>query len=354
MKVLHLPTSTGGNAWGLSRGERALGLRSEVLVSQQTQFCYPSDVNLDLQGKAPLVRGLSLAKTFLQVRGRYDVFHFNFGSSLLHAPRSGLNQAEIALYPRGVKLFATYNGCDARQKFPTMKRSAIAACHNPACYGGQCNSGRLDELRREGIRRMGSFAQHMWAVNPDLLYFLPPEKASFLPYALDPTGLEPLPWRTERRLRIVHAPTNREAKGSGHILAALERLKRKYPESVEVLLVENVSREQAVELYREADLAIDQILIGWYGGFAVEAMWLGRPVIARIAEADLHFLPADMARDVRNTIINADPDTIDAVLERCMEDRAWLLERAHASLEYVRRWHDPVYVAGLTKKEYEA
>src|SRR5687767_14174205 len=105
MRVLHLPTSTGGNAWGLSRGERSLGLESDVLVSRETRFRYPSDVNLALQDKPLWWQALGVAKTFLEIRGKYDIFHFNFGSSLIHAPRMGVNQAEIALYPRRAKLF---------------------------------------------------------------------------------------------------------------------------------------------------------------------------------------------------------------------------------------------------------
>ena len=32
MKILHLPTSVGGNSWGLAQGEKALGLDSKVLI----------------------------------------------------------------------------------------------------------------------------------------------------------------------------------------------------------------------------------------------------------------------------------------------------------------------------------
>ena len=80
---------------------------------------------------------------------------------------------------------------------------------------------------------------------------------------------------------------------------------------------------------------------------------MGKPVVARIAEEDLKFLPAQMAQDVRGAVINADPSVINEVLERCYDDRQFLKQRAEAGTEYVNRWHDPVYVAGITTEKYE-
>lgn len=300
------------------------------------------------------IKYLKQIKTFFQIRNKYEVFHFNYGSSLLHAPSwKLLNQFDLPFYPKKAKLFVTYNGCDARQKYPTMLRTAIAPCHNTDCYGGMCNSGKLDEMRRRGIEKMKHYVDHIWALNPDLLHFLPSEKASFLPYTVCISESNPVLLKPEIKLKIVHAPTNQAAKGSLLILAALNKLKKKYPDLIEIILIENVSYEQAIEMYKVADLIIDQILAGWYGAFAVETMLMGKPVIARIAEEDLKFIPQYMAEDLLQTIINANPSTIYHVLERCIHNREFLRQRAQASLEYAKKWHNPQYVAGLTKEQYE-
>lgn len=354
MKVLHLPTSVGGNAWGLAQGERSLGLESKVLVLNQTWTNYPDDINLNLQNIYKLEKYKKLALTFWEIRNKYDIFHFNYGSSLIHFPEKYLNQIELPFYPTEAKLFVTYNGCDARQKYPTMKRTQIAACHNPNCYNGACNSGKLDEYRRRGINKMAHYVNHIWALNPDLLYFLPKEKSSFLPYAISFDGLKIFPPKLGKQLKIVHAPTNREAKGTDYILNAIEKIKMTHGDLIEMCLVENISHDQALKIYQEADLIIDQILIGWYGGFAVEAMKMGKPVIARIAKEDLKFLPNQMAADVLETVIYADPDLIYEVILQCLDDRAILKHHSEASLDYVNKWHNPKYVASLTKQRYEA
>lgn len=355
MKVLHLPTSVGGNSWGLAQGERQLGVESKVLISSQNWLGYKADIDLNLQDISSKFGKLhKLVKTFLNVRNKFDIFHFNYGSSLIHHPQAFLNHADLPFYPKNAKLFVTYNGCDARQKYPTMARTKIGACHNPACYSGMCNSGKQDRYRRKAIRKMSRYVKHIWAVNPDLLYFLPPEKSSFLPYSVSLENIFFSPPSFEGKLKIVHAPTNRAAKGSDTLFEAIKRLQKSHGKYFEVMLVENVANKRALAMYQQADIVVDQILIGWYGGFAVEMMAMGKPVIARIAKEDLTFIPSQMAEDVMETLISADPKTIYNVLCRCVEDREFLKQRAVASLEYVNKWHDPLYVAGLTKKMYES
>jgi hypothetical protein len=353
LRVLHLPTSVGGMAWALSQGERRLGLDSQVLVASQNYTRYQADINLDLQNRSGLVKLARLARVFWSIRKQFDVFHFNFGQSLIHAPTWGLNQVDLPFYPRGARLFATYNGCDARQKYPTMRRAKIAACHEAGCYGGRCNSGKLDEHRRRGIEKMSRHVDHIWAVNPDLLHFLPPEKASFLPYACTNADQRPAGEVGHHRLlRVVHAPTDRAAKGTAYILRALERVQTRFPGQIEVQLVEGLPHARALEIYRQADLVIDQVMIGWYGGLAVEVMQLGKPVIARIEEADLKFLPEGMADDVRATLITSEPARLEETIVRCLEDREMLRERGRAAPGFVERWHKPEKVAAMAIERY--
>lgn len=356
MKVLHLPTDVGGNAWGLARGERFHGMQSDVLVKDNSKYQFPSDIQLNISHiSSRFFRYLKLLKTFLKIRNKYDIFHFNFGMSLLHSSiYPALCQFELPFYPRSAKLFVTYNGCDARQKYPTMCRTTIAACHQEACYGGMCNSGERDKQRRREIEKMSHYVQHIWALNPDLLYFLPKDKSSFLPYTVSHFESEIFSPKLEKKIQIVHAPTQRAAKGSGYIISALERLKSKYPHEIDYTLVENVSHEHARQLYKEADLVIDQVLIGWYGAFAVETMLMGKPVIVRIASDDLHFIPSRMKEELLQTVIHADPFNLYDVLEKCIHNRDFLKHRGEASIEYARKWHNPNYVASLTKEKYES
>ena len=183
MRVLHLPMPVAGMPWALAQGERGLGLESQVLYSHSNWLDYPSDICLNLeQVDGDLMKIRKLISTFFSVRNKFDVFHFNYGRTLIHTEKFGIVQAELPFYTDRAKLFVTYNGCDARQKFPTMTRTMISPCHDAECYNGICNSGKRDRMRRKSIDKMAKYVRHMWAVNPDLLHFLPKEKSSkFLP-----------------------------------------------------------------------------------------------------------------------------------------------------------------------------
>ena len=352
MRVLHLPSLVGGMAWGLAQGERVLGLDSRVLTTSGHWQNYPYDISLQWEQKNAVSVFTSSIKAFLKYRKKFDVFHFNFGSTLTDFRTYGMHLLDLPFYPRGKKIIFTYNGCDARQKYATMERVEFASCHQEDCYGGMCNSGARDNMRKQRIQKVSKYAHHIFAVNPDLLYFLPKDISSFLPYSIASWyEIQRLPYRIERKIRIVHSPTNRVAKGTPYILRALENLKKRYP--IEIVLIENISHQEALEEYRRADLVIDQILIGWYGGFAVEGMKMGKPVCAFIREEDMRFVPEGMAQDVKQTIINMNPLNIEAVLETYLQNPHLLKEKGDAGVEYVHKWHDPFHVAEIAKAVYE-
>jgi len=341
--------------WGLAQGERSLGLNSQVLYTYTNWLDYPSDICLNLERvNSRLIKLKKLSSTFLAVRNKFDVFHFNYGQSLINTEKPTMIQVELPFYPKRAKLFVTYNGSDARQKFPTVARTEISPCHYDDCFGGVCNADKRDRMKRKGIAKMAKYVRQMWAVNPDLLNFLPKEKASFLPYAVIMDKSPPKkPTFDKKKLKVVHAATNRAAKGSEIIIAAMEQVKRTAAGRVEFQIVENLPHQQATKVYREADLIIDQILIGWYGGFAVEVMSMGKPVICRIAKEDLHFIPEQMAADLQDAFIHGEETNLKEVILRCIEDREFLQRKAEAGLDYALTWHDPKYVASITKEAYE-
>ena len=357
MRVLHLPTLVGGMPWGLAQGERKIGLHSEVLALYKSSFQYPADRVIFENKQESLVRKVlvipNLIKEVYRIRKIYDVFHFNFGSSLIDLRGLGFHLIDLPFY-KG-KIVVTYNGCDARQKYPTINRVPFSACHQGDCYQGICNDSARDEMKRLRITKFDQYAHAVFAVNPDLMHFLP-KRTKFLPYAIPNwDAIKTLPYNgVNKKLKIVHSPTNRAAKGSDSIIQSLRLIKERYGDLVELLLVENLPNEKARQIYAEADLAIDQILIGWYGGFAVEVMKMGIPVVSFIRKEDLQFLPAAMAQECENAIIQADPSLLFGKLQEIVENPSILKSYREAGLEYVHRWHDPIYVARMTKSIYES
>lgn len=358
MKVLHLPASVGGNAYGLAQGERKLGLDSRVLSLHKSKFNYPTDILIDLANKNLCRQLIGRIQAFLRYRTGFDIYHFNFGSSLLHAPQYKLNLFDLPFYDSKAKKIFMYQGCDARQKYPSiirnLKSGTQVACFKTDCYEGMCNSGKLDLWRQRAIEKAAKYADHFFALNPDLMYFLPKNKTSFLPYTIaNFSDLSPkeTPFFVNDKIRIAHAPTQRATKGTQYVLQALEQLKTEFGNKLEIIIIENLPQEQALATYKTADLFIDQLLVGWYGAVAVEAMRLGVPVAVYINPEHLQFVPKEMVADLpflQVNIFNLKEKIRNFILQRDM-----VFELSTKAKAFVEKWHDPVKVAEQVCRVYQ-
>jgi len=350
MRVIHFPTSVGGMSWELAQGEKKLGLDSEVFYLDNTWLNYPCDFHrVKDETKYQFFEKIKWAYSFSK---RYDVFHLNYGSSIIDYPEYGLDYLDLILY-KGKKICVTYNGCDARQKYIRMKQDEFAPCNFPNCYGGVCQDGSKDRIKARRIKKLESLGVIMFALNPDLMNFLP-ESACFLPYAINEGVIcKKENYEIQKVIKVIHAPTQRVVKGTEEVIATINKINKVYKDVIDFKLIEGVEHRKAIKMYKEADLVIDQLRVGWYGALATESMCMGIPTIAYINKHDLKYIPKQMAEDCINTVIDANQNTLFEVLENIVNNPSVLYEKHKASMEYVYRWHRAEYVASITKKEYE-
>jgi glycosyltransferase involved in cell wall biosynthesis len=132
------------------------------------------------------------------------------------------------------------------------------------------------------------------------------------------------------------------SRGTRYVVAAVEWLE------VEFDLVEGVDRHEARRRLERADVVVDQLLVGWYGGVAVEAMALGKPVVAYLRHEDLCAVPAEMRREL--PIVEATPETLPDVLRGLIGSD--LDEIGRRSRTYAERWHDPRRIAERVETDY--
>jgi glycosyltransferase involved in cell wall biosynthesis len=371
-RVVHLPTSVGGNSRGLSAQLEKLGIGSETWIFAQNVFNYKCTKAIWTESDNRLLREVRRCLAIVRVALEFDVIHFNSGSSWaspipkFRSEESGLwiklqrfhfamylellFFAEISLYRLLRRpLFVHYQGDDARQgDFSRSKfRHSIAQYVDEGYY-----SPETDALKRRMIRRMSRYCSQVYAVNPDLMHVLG-AGARFIPYShISLDEWQPVYTQLERRpLRIGHAPSHRKVKGTDVILSALEQLAAEGFE-YELVLVEGLPNDQARQKYEQIDVLIDQLHAGWYGGLAVEAMALGKPVMVYIREEDLQFIPPEMKADL--PVLRVTMETLKADLRRLMQmPRGELHELAQRSRRYVERWHDPLRIAEEIKRDYE-
>lgn len=84
--------------------------------------------------------------------------------------------------------------------------------------------------------------------------------------------------RDSNSFRILHAPNHRQIKGTQFVVEAVDNLKAE-GHDVELVLVEQLTNLEILELILSVDLVIDQLIVGWYAMFAIEAMLAGKPVV---------------------------------------------------------------------------
>ena len=248
----------------------------------------------------------------------------------------------------GRKVFMTLQGCDVRNSKQNSARNEITMCHLNHCQLAPSCRSVYDGQRRRFAARILPYCHRVFVLNPDLVNDVP--GATFLPYAAtDVESIEPVWPRTDGPIRLLHAPTSESIKGTPFILAAIERLKARWP--IELSLVRNLPHAAAMQLYARADLVIDQLLAGWYGGFAVEVMALGKPVASYIRDTDLARIPAAMRTDL--PVRRLSLPTLEADLELLLQRRNEWPEWARRGRSFVLQWHNPRRIADAMLRAYK-
>lgn len=352
MRVLHAPCNVGNQPWTLSRAERELGLKSDLICNYSTWIGYPADRVLGSIGGRDH-RELRERRWYgYTAPFKYDVLHYYFGRSLLFwddLPDLNTNPfADMKIGRRlGRKIIMTLQGCDARIAEESNKRNEYTPCHPERCGAYSVCLAQLDAQRRKMISEIAPLCDRVFFLNPEIGHYVP--NAEFLPYAnVDVEALTVAPVTNRARPVVVHAPSDPKIKGTSQILEALESLRAKH--DFELVLVERKTHSEAMEIYKSADFVIDQILAGWYGGLAVEVMAMGKPVACYIRDEDKMFVPQGMLDDM--PLMKVRPQTLRDDLDSIFTRRAEWAEIGGRSRAYVERWHSPIRIAAAMKRIY--
>ena len=168
----------------------------------------------------------------------------------------------------------------------------------------------------------------MFVTTPDLLQDI---DATWLPVVVDTKvwgGLE-RPFQGEVPT-VLHLPTNSRLKGSEYVDPVLRQFEDEG--RIRYLRPEGAVAVEVLSLVEQADIVVDQIVIGAYGLMSCQTMAAGRLAIANTR--DIGFLGPDCP------VIHADPGTLHEVLDHLLEDKASWSDRADAGRRFVATYHD--------------
>ena len=293
LRVTHCPVNIAGIPWENVQALRRKGLDARLVVFERGKLHPEADWSLDRRGGFAR-RQATQWKAFANLLPRTDIFHFYFGLTLV--PKSVQFPLLRAARRKSVYHFL---GTDIRGKTP-----------QELAYG-----------KKADAQIVGSYDAIRWV----------PE-AHVVPPGLDLTPFTPRPPSDNPRPLVVHAPSNREKKGTRYVIEACEQL------PVDLDIVEGVPHDVARERYARADIVVDQLNAGWHGVFALEAMALGKPVVAAINPETLE--RSAQGFGIRLPIVPATKETLVDDLRPLVENAGFRREIGAASRAYIEQVHD--------------
>jgi glycosyltransferase involved in cell wall biosynthesis len=330
----------------LAACDRLLGLRSDSLVFTTYHVASNFDINLKRVSDWVIVRHPHLYRPFtwlvlLYAVVRFDVFHVFCDRGILLPPgRMGLNPREMALLRRAGKQLFTYTyGADVRTREATLALGKFNFCMDCPEPGKFCVCD--DQAGAQNMRNIERYANAMFAMG-DMTAYVPagrvfhfwPLDTDAIPYV----GTDP---RAGQPLRVAHAPNHPHFKGTSYLLDAIDRL-RNEGVAIELVRVQGVPNTEVMRVLAGADLVVEQLIGGFHGYTALEAMALGKPVVSYLRGPDMAVNATECP------IINADPDTIYRVLRDCAADPSRLAELGRRGRAYVEKYYSyPAVAAGL-------
>jgi len=234
----------------------------------------------------------------------------------------------------GKKIYVTFQGDDAR--IGEYCKQHFAVHFYPYVSPGYYTK-ESDERKKRLIELWDKYADEIFYLNPDLGWVLP-RRSQFFPYGhVDFESLRPQKSQNSVT-KIIHAPTHREVKGTDFLIKAVDNLRTR-GRKFDLELVEAKPFREALQIYGSGDIIVDQLLAGWYGGFAVEAMALGKPVIAYIRDEDLTLIPEEMRADL--PVVCASPSDLAEKIDLLLASRLEREALGRKGREFVLKWHSP-------------
>lgn len=336
-RVLHGIFPSAGQPGLLARGLSARGVDAVSLCIGPNRLQYPVDMHIeatDLQSMRSVVSDICPAFDIIHLHG-YPPF---FSRGPIKLPM-GLDI--LALKAAGKRVVVHFRGTEARI-------ASEFAAKNPYHYVHDDPEGLFQKYPESAVRAYIAF----WRALADEILVVDPELQSYVPEAtIVERAIDLDEWRhvgiSDRACPVVvHAPSRRGVKGTEHVLAAVHAL-RAAGVNFDFRLVEGLTNAEARQLYREADIVIDQLRIGWYGVLAVEAMALGKPVISYIRDDLLGTFGGEPPVAVAN------PETIGTVLRDLILSPSLRRNVADAGHRYCLAHHDARIVAQKCTAIYE-
>ncbi len=318
LRILHGPKNITGIGRYLADWQRARGATSDFVVYADDTTRQNHHRSLHLENRNRIFAALAKIKFFVECLGRYDLFHFYFGETLLPVglkwplPFSP-DLPILKLFRKTVVM--TYCGSDIRLQEVERRRNPYARLIENAGKFGPSYDGR----KKRRMWWQSLFVDRFTAVRnlyAHAITVIPAHKIERrieVNTTVDVSAYAPADYATKDVPVIVHAPSSPKFKGTEYVERAIEELKGE-GYKLEYRRLHGVPNDEAHRIYREeSDIIVDQLLGGGFGTLAVEGMYYGKPVCCYLIDEIYEVYPDC-------PIVNCNVDDFKARLARLLEN----------------------------------
>lgn len=333
MKVLHGMSEVAGQGIYTVKGLIKNNVDSNMVVWRKNSGGYDVDIDLHIGYNKMLYPIYAIRMHWFAMKAikEYDVFHFHYGYSL-----SPFYLDLPLLKHYGKKIFVEFHGSEIRGLYKDIKYSYFST---------DWSNEKNKRKQQKRIRKLLKYADGIILHDEELRVHIPTDIN--IPIYIVPLRVDINKFQADiinnNKPIIVHAPSRRSTKGTEEILNALKKVKSDY----ELVIVEGKTQREAIEIYKHADIIIDQISIGTYGVFAIEGMALGKPVITYIDDKLQATFPKELP------IISANFENLNSIIDELICNKEQLEDIGNCGRKYVERFHDNVKVTEYLKQIYE-
>ena len=266
---------------------------------------------------------------FIWAAATRDVFVYGFGSTFF-----GYRELPVLKW-LGKRIVYVFHGSDSR---PTYLDGAEAKLDEPGAESVIAATAR----KKHRLRKIDRWADVV-IDNPLEGHLHERSFVSFTAIGVPRHRLPAQPRPSRRQVRVLHSPSNPEAKGTPLIRAAVERLRRR---GVELELVEltGAPHAEVLRMLEEVDFVVDQLYADVaLAGFAAEAAAAGRAVI--VCGYGRDEIEMGLCGRPFPPVFFCHPDEFEQALERLATDETLRLEIGRALQAFVKTDLSPKDVA---------
>lgn len=171
-----------------------------------------------------------------------------------------------------------------------------------------------------------------------------------IPFPINIDNVEYTPNIVQDKICFFHGLNRELTKGTQFIRPALEKLEKKYPNDVEVIIAGNMPFEEYTKVLKKANVVVDQCCTYGYGINACVSLAMGKVVMSGCRSETLEII-----NERESPIIEIRPNTdfIYKQLELIVKNKSSICEWGFKSREYVEKNHNYKNIARLYLEEWK-